>query len=103
MVNTLKVSQTTRPKKKNQGHPSNLGRAKNLMSYFLCQSRRDPSIIIQTLTHNNRVCIVHIKSRPPNMLRRRQVTLLRKYVLGIGRTDVVSGAEHGKVWCADAA
>ena len=30
------------------------------------------------------------------MLRRRQVTLLRKYVLGIGRTDIVSGAETEK-------
>ena len=37
------------------------------------------------------------------MLRRRQVTLLREYVLGIERTDIVSGAERGKVWFADAA
>ena len=33
------------------------------------------------------------------MLRRRQVILLRKYVLGIGRTDIVTGAETEKVWC----
>ena len=30
------------------------------------------------------------------MLRRRQVTLLRKYELGIGRTDIVSRAETEK-------
>ena len=30
------------------------------------------------------------------MLRRRQVILLRKHELGIGRTDVVSGAETEK-------
>lgn len=30
------------------------------------------------------------------MLRRREVTLLRKSVLGIGRTDIVSGAETEK-------